>query len=275
MVKQKKTGPGAALAPAAASAITELPEHLKGKAGKGRGLNNIERTDMILPKIKLIQPLSPEKTEHKIPEGHMMNSLTFQDYGTELEIIVIMHSKGRVCWRKRELGGGVLCASDDNKAPRDLKAAIDIIKKELKVKDPKVTSCLDCPLKDWKDKEEVENEKERKPRCTGFNMFVVVISGQDPHMPIALAMDRTKNKVAKRLMTLAVHSGGGLDIFAKKYRLRSVVERNDQYTYYNYNVEPLGFATADEYKNAEALFESLAKVNVQIEHDQEDAGAGA
>ena len=149
---KKKRSKTKALARRGTQAMTKPPDYL---TGQGRGVGNISKTDLILPKIILIQPLSPAKLEKGIPEGHLMNSLTGKDYGDTLIIIPIVHTKGRIFWQDRDLGGGVLCRSDDAIKPNSISVAHALVKKiaRMKKKDPTFTDCTTCPRKDWQDDE--------------------------------------------------------------------------------------------------------------------------
>jgi hypothetical protein len=221
------------------------PDYIKGS---GRGLNNIDKADMLIPRVMLIQPLSPAKMDKGIPEGNLMNSLTSKDYGSSIVVIPILHSKGRICWQDRDLGGGVLCASDDSLMPRSINDAHALVKKlSGSKKDPVFADCAGCPLKDWGDTE--------PPKCSLYNQFAILIEG-DASLS-AIVMDKTKTKIAKKWLSMMVQSGAGMDIFSRKYKISTRVEKKDKFTYYNLDVEPAGFPSEKEYKIAEGLFESF------------------
>ena len=67
----------------------ELPAHLKLVEGAGRGNENVGQNVQI-PRIKLLQKMSNEVDKHHgsyvegCEPGHMVNTLTNQNYGTRV-----------------------------------------------------------------------------------------------------------------------------------------------------------------------------------------------
>lgn len=226
----------------------QLPSHVV--KGKGRGFQEVERTDLLLPRIKLLQPLSPEVIERGMKAGHMINSLTKEDYGEEVTIIPILHFKNRIKWGPREEGGGIECSSDQGKLARP----------EYGVK-----NCLECNDQLWDN--EAKKEEDRKPKCTLYYSFPCIVV--ESQFPVGLSMERTKVKTAKKLLSIARYSGPNLDLFAKKYRLYSVKEKGPKGQFFNFDVEPLGFTSEAEYKAAEVFYASLLGITVKIDVEEE------
>jgi len=255
--KKGKSSKSRSLARRESQAITAPPEYI---SGSGRGLGNISKNDLILPRIILIQPLSPAKLEKGIPEGHLMNSLTGKDYGDSLIVIPIIHSKGRIYWQDRDLGGGVLCRSDDSINPNSISIAHGLVKKISRMKkEPTFPDCLSCPLKDWEDG--------TPPACSLHSQFAVLVQGDN--VISAIVMDKTKTKIAKKWLSMMVQSGSNMDIFSRKYEITTRVEKKDKYTYYNLDVTPAGFPSKEEYKTAEALYEGFKNTKMTANEAEE------
>jgi hypothetical protein len=227
--------------------------------GSGRGKENISKDDLTLPRVKLLQPLSPEVSLNEEKPGTMINSITGKNYGKELEFIVINHFKSRIYWKDREEGGGIACAAPDAVHPRTLTGKIVVDDAELDVPE----SCAACLLKDWNNDVDAEN---RAPRCTAYYNFPILIAGEAS--PVVLSMERTKIKAARKLLSLAAYSGGNYDIFARKYQLSVIIEKKNDVTWFSYDVKAIGFVTEAEYKQAEAVYLSLKNVIVQVDAEQ-------
>lgn len=58
-------------------------------------IGGIDQQDLILPVVKLTQPLTREVTDKKVEAGRFFNSLSGADYGDELDLIVAYYFKGR------------------------------------------------------------------------------------------------------------------------------------------------------------------------------------
>jgi hypothetical protein len=263
-VKPKKSkSTDLALPKTKALAPTDAPAYVKQG---NRGKENIDRTDFVIPRIKLCQALTPEVVAGKAKAGDMLNSLSGEHYGTSLEFIPLLHFKSRMFWQDREDGNAVLCSSDDAKSPKDINAAPKIAKKLKILKFPATMElCTNCQFKNFDETE--DSDKKKRPKCTMYYNFPVLIKGDNS--PSALTMSRTKLKVGKTLCTLAVQ--GNVDMFAKRYKLSTKLEKGDKYSYYNFVVEPIGWASEEEYKLAEALNASFKNMNAVIdtEHPEE------
>lgn len=258
------------------SSALAVPDYMGKKAG--RGLQNITKEDQVIPKLILVQPMSPEHTQKGVPEGVIYNKLTGKNLGKEVIVIPIIQTKGRVCFQSRDLGGGVLCASDDNLKPRSMSEAIKAISL-LKRTATKATGkgkgksapdttemedCSTCPLKDWND--DGKTTKERAPKCSQFVNFAVLIQGES--MPVSITMDRSKMRIAKKWMSMMVQAGDNLDVFSRKYKLLVQSETRENKTFYNFDVESVGFTTATEYNKAEGLYESFKNIRAVAPEEQ-------
>lgn len=252
MVKNKKL----AVKPEGGALTTAIPAHLKGE---GRGFGAVSKEDILLPRIKLLQPLSPEVTDAGMKPGTMLNSLSQTNYGNSIIFIPIIHQKSRIKWFPRDDGGGIECSSDDAKQPREGTKEFTV-KDGGKKKTISMSDCVECQFAKWTD--------DVAPLCTIYYNFPILIIGEEA--PVALSFEKTKVKTAKKLISLTRYVGGNLDMFAKKYELKTVVEKNSQgQTYFNYVVAPKDFCNPAEYKKAEAFFLSLKGHKVKLEQDEE------
>lgn len=227
--------------------------------GSDRGKEHISTEDLTLPRIKLLQPLSPEVTLNDERPGTMINSITGKNYGNELKFIVITHFKSRLFWKNREDGGGIACSAPNAMNPRTLTGKIEAA--EINVNMPE--SCAQCNLKDWNNS---VTEKDRAPKCTLYYNFPILIEGEAA--PVVLSMERTKIKAAKKLLSLAAYSGGNYDIFARKYQLIVTKEKKNDLAWFSYDVRAIGFVTEAEYAQAEKIYNSLKNIIVQVDAEQ-------
>lgn len=237
------------------TSISNVPDYLKHE-GVGRGRENVDQTDLVLPRIKLLQPLSPEVQEAnegdaKVEAGHLFNTLTQQDYGPSIIFIPVIHFKSRIYWRNREEGGGIQCAAQNGVNP--VATSEDTFAKV----------CTECTLPNWKNDAEIGEDK--APKCTIYYNFAIIIDGETN--PIALSMERTKVKTAKKLLSLITYTGN-LDMFAKKYKIGVTKEKNKRGTWYNYTIEPVGFVSPEEFKLAEAAYQSLKSLALSVEQER-------
>lgn len=231
-----------------------VPDYLLPKEGEGsRGRENVDKSDLVLPRLKLLQPLSPEaQDEDKNAEaGHLFNTLTQQDFGSSIIFIPIVHFKSRIYWRDRDDDSGerIICSASDGLHPKSQEFA-DL--------------CTSCKKQVWNN--QAKDPKDKAPKCTMLYNFAILIEGEAS--PIALSMERSKIKVAKKLLSL-ITCTGNLDMFAKKYKLGVTKEKNKKGIWYNYDITPVGFVTADEFKVAESTYQSLKDLAVTVDQNTE------
>lgn len=247
----KKKDEEKALVPKQSQEIA-VPDYLLPKDGEGaRGRENVDKSDLVLPRLKLLQPLSPEaQDEDKDAEaGHLYNTLTQQDFGSSIIFIPIVHFKSRIYWRDRDDDSGerIICSASDGLHPTSQEFA------EL---------CINCKNQAWNNK--ASDPKDKAPKCTMLYNFAILIEGDAS--PIALSMERSKIKVAKKLLSL-ITCTGKLDMFAKKYKLGVTKEKNKKGIWFNYDITPVGFVTAEEFKVAENAYQSLKDLAVTVDQN--------
>jgi hypothetical protein len=91
---------------------SSVPAYLTNKNVAGDGLESIDSSDISIPFLKLVHPLSKEAQDEGIDAGNIINSITKEIFETEdLEFLVIdMYYN----WAKFEKGGGeILGRSSD------------------------------------------------------------------------------------------------------------------------------------------------------------------
>lgn len=92
-----------------------LPAHLQAVEGVGRGNENVGNA-IEIPRITLLQKMSNAVDKHHASyikghePGHFVNSLTNENYGSEIYVISLTFKTEYVVWRDMEKGGGYLGA---------------------------------------------------------------------------------------------------------------------------------------------------------------------
>lgn len=147
------------------------------------GFEDEEASDVIIPRVKVIQTLSPERKDKIAEEGDIINSLTKEKLNGKV-FIPVFKFNNNVLWRDRSEGGGILCIS------RDGKVGIQ--------SDDTTLMCAACR------KCEFDNSKKGKeaiPTCTKYINFFGFFEGE--RMPIILSFSKTSFNEGKKLYSLA------------------------------------------------------------------------
>jgi hypothetical protein len=218
-----------------------LPDYMKQG---NRGAENVGTEDMIVPRIELIQALSPVRKKSDpayiegAEEGMLYNNVTRALYGTEVTVIPVYYTKQFLVWKDRKLGGGgsngFRGAFATEAAARD--AIAQLAEDGLEVADT-------------------------------AQHFVLVRNGDDWQEAV-VSMSKSKIKVSKRWNSLMRLTN--TDSFSRAYKLSATVETNARNeSYFNFNITTLGFVTKDIYERAEKLYETVRTGGVKVSNDYE------
>lgn len=224
-------------------AITnDIPDFLK--KGSQRGAENVGSDDVIIPRIELIQALSPARNKSDpsyIPgadEGMLFNNVTRELYGPEATVVPVYYTKQYLVWKDRKQGGGTNGFRGAFMSKSDAEHAITELAEEgLEISD------------------------------TAQHFVLAYHNGQ--WSEAVLSMAKSKLKVSKRWNSLMRLTD--TDSFSRAYKLSSVTETNARNEkYHNYNITPLGFVPKDVYEQGEKLYGAISKGGVKVNQDYDD-----
>lgn len=219
----------------------QLPAYMR--QGTARGSERVDSEDIALPRIDVIQDLSPQHKESK-PEyipgakpGMLFNTLTNELYPDGVTVVPVWYNKEYNVWKDLKKGGGFFGSwPKEEKAEAEAKAASD----------PDL-ECVDTPV----------------------HVVLVVDENGDPQYEATVPMPKSKKKCNRAWNSLIMLHGG--DRFSRAYRLSSVEDKNPEgQEYLNFRVALQGFASEAAYLRAEKLYEQLASNKVQVATNYSD-----
>lgn len=217
----------------------EIPDFLKQG---NRGAENVGTDDMIIPRIELIQALSPVRKKSDpayiegAEEGMLYNNVTRTLYGTEVTVVPVYYTKQFLVWKDRKAGGGGSNGFRGAFATKELadRAIAELAEEALEVSDT-------------------------------AQHFVLVRNGDDWQEAV-ISMAKSKIKVSKRWNSLMRLTN--TDSFSRAYKLSAVTETNARNeSYFNFNVSALGFVNKELYERAEKLYETIRAGGVKVSND--------
>jgi hypothetical protein len=227
-----------------------LPAYIK-QGGPARGNENVETSDLVIPRLELAQLLSPCLKESKpeyiagCREGDIFNTVTREVYPRETGVFVIpiLYKKEFLIWKDRKEGGGF----------RGSYASLEEAQTRIAG----------------------EPDAEHLTAAETGQQLVLVVNEDgttDDSMMAMVSMSRTKFKVSKNWNSLIRLNGG--DRFSRMYRIISVDDQNangDEYK--NLSVMAAGFPEEAAYRAAEAVYESVASGALKYRVDTSQEGA--
>ncbi len=232
-----------AAVPGGAMATTDRPGFLVKQQAQ-EGLEEIERGDLILPRLSICQAMSPQRKKSDpayikdLEEGQFFNSVTSQIYGSgTVRVIPILARKSRLYFRPFDEGGGLLCQSLNGKDGGRITPA----------------GCIGCPKEAW-------GPNGEKPECTLlYNYPCALLPSWEL---IVVSMKVTSLKAARQwntLMRLKVKSPARAGV----HELRAVETKNNYGTYFVFNVKPSRWVNESEFAQATEIFNSIQEQQIR------------
>lgn len=233
-------------------ANVQLPAHILEDEELGAvGLENMEARDMVIPRLVLMQGLSPQVTEGEATIGQIYNSVTREmllDRDEECFFIPIYHYKEWIQWADRSSNQGI--------ADRTM--------------DPESEMAQSAMRGDTR-----ENSEGREVRIvTEYHNFVVFLPHVSLEYPMILGCCRTNYKKGRQLLALARYRGNR-PLFAGRYTLTTAEEVNRKNQKYQiFNFENAGWAEAEEYEASKAMYDVVKEAYKQrrLSADHSDDG---
>lgn len=244
------------------AALSEVPEYLRRADGAPpMGLENLERSDMTLPRLGLCQSLSPQRSKSDpkyipgLSEGEFYNSITRVNYGAQVQLVPLLFYKTRILFGPMDEGGGLRCQSPDNL---------------IGIGEPGGT-CIKCPFSQFGS---ARNGEGKGTACNQFFNYAALIVGEDgevtPEGLLVFSLKSSALKVAKDWNALIRIRN--LDIFAGVYEVKSVERKNDVGRWYEPVINPAGNVSKATFEAAKIAYGAVAELNRagKLRHDVTD-----
>lgn len=218
----------------------ELPEYLR--TGSNRGSEEMSQSDMVLPRLEIVQASSPIKeTNEDAREGMFFNSATSELLGDTVHVIPVYFRLEYLIWKDQDEGGGFF-GSYGTLAEAERRKAEIVAEGEreefIEIVDTPVHFCL---LVD--------------PNDETFCQQIVV------------SMAKSKAKVSRKWNSMVQLVGG--DRFSRVYKLTTFTDENKQgKKFKNFVVQPAGFPPESLFRIAEKTYDVIKSGAVRAGHEQ-------
>lgn len=199
----------------------------------GQGSENVTTSDLALPRLKVLQALSPEVTKgsaqylSEAEPGLIMNSLNNNLYNS-LFVINLHYDRKIVVWKKRKFGGGMFGTYEtEAEAIEALENAKEVVEQY---------DISDNPT----------------------HLVMLLSETGEPKGIALLDMPGTKAKVSRKWNSLiAEQEEAGNPRFGCVWELSVAAESNQSGNYYNFGLEFVVVAPDDIYAAAENAFDAF------------------
>lgn len=163
--------------------IEAVKETTLGLANVPMGFEDEDAGDMIIPRVKIIQTLSPERKDKLANEGDIINSLTIDKLNGKV-FVPVFKFNNNIKWKERSEGGGILCTARDGKTGQ--------------CGDGTTKLCKICKANEF---DNTKTGKDAQPKCTKYINFFGFIAGE--RVPLILNFSKTSYNEGKKMYSLA------------------------------------------------------------------------
>jgi hypothetical protein len=197
--------------------------------------SNITSEDLRLPRITLIQAMSPTAQDGTHKSGDLINTLTQEVLTQPVKIIPCFIFKNVIKWRPRSEGGGIIYRTTN---------ITEEVKKDLA----------------W--------VGDQKPLATAFINAVCLVEGQGD-MPVLVSFCNTSYKAGQDLATLTTLKRPA---WKQLYELSARKVTNTKGTFHVFNIKMGQAATPEQMKAAADLYENVKNMSIDNTDVREDLG---
>lgn len=252
-----------------------LPDFMKGDAGKG--VENLGQGDMEIPRLVLLQALSPQVTDGDYKAGQFYHTILEEVIGDEngLLIVPIFADIRYILWNPRHAGGGILARADDgihwNPANKEFEVKLYKDRKDIGIWKT-MNTVAESGLAEWGSYDPKDDDSQ--PAATKMWTFVVILPDY-PHLgPMVLTFQRGSADVGKKFSgKLAMSEAPS---FGQIFRMKSIEATNkggDKFLTMSISREAF-VSNADDYAKYKKSYEFF-KANSYGIKDLEGADEGA
>jgi len=221
------------------------PSYMKPE-GSERGNEGVSSQDMTIPRLSIIQDLSPQhkKSKPEYIEGAevqmIFNTATQKLYGKTVFVVPVLFRKEWVIWKDVNKGGGFKGSFATPQEANDELASLE--------------DAEDCEVVDT------------------AQHFVLIVDEDGEMEQAVISMSKSQMKVSRKWNTSISAAGG--DRFERMYRLEVVEDQNKNgQEYYNWKVSQMGYVEEEVFRRAEKMYEAVRSGAVDVKRDS-DAPTG-
>lgn len=219
---------------------SQVPAYIK--KGPARGNEGVAVEDIQIPRLEIVQDLSPIlKTNDEAESGMLYNSVTEEIYGHQVTFVPILFNKQFIVWKDRKQGGGFRGAF---KTPQEAQARVNEAVAEGD--NPKHLTITPTPIH-----------------------YGLLLLDDGRKIEIVISMPRSKEKVSKRFNSMIQLAEG--DRFARSYTVGTADAKSPGGDYYNFAISPQGWTPEDVYRAAEKIYERVAGQMINVAHGEEES----
>lgn len=247
---------------------SQLPAYLQG-TGNVKNQDNFDSSDIVIPRIKLLQGLSPEVEQfNEAKTGNFWHTGLDMDLGPELKFVVVDRRKKYLLQAPIQDGQGILARSDDAKTwdktgkwSVKLKGVKNPVTWEIAALDVEESGMTKWGTSNPED-------EDSPPAATMFYDYLVFLPDHMDLGPAVVSLARSQIKKAKKGLNdkISMHANNGRPMQALIFVATSVDETSEGQSYKNWSFRSGGFVQSkDDFDMFLSYRGALANLKIQDE----------
>ena len=246
---------------------SSLPAHLQ--AGKKSTLGNLDQSDLIMPRVKLLQAISPEcETHNAAKPGVFWHTTADASMGETLRFVPLVIRKSYVLWAPRGDDRGILARADDG-VHWDKQETFEVKPKGSSKKVRWTTS--DTVANSGLDKfgSSVPEDSDSPPAASlQYNLLAYFPDFPDLSPAIVL---NTRSAVKKARALISKIEMRPVDHFGQRFVMNVVKESAREGDFFNFNYNADGYVDEhDEYELYKSLYERFSDAKFRAADETEE-----
>lgn len=232
-----------------AFAQSAVPSYIKQDSN--RGSEEVKSSDMVLPRLEIVQALSPIRDDssgvydENAREGMFFNSVTNELIGDTAYFVPVYFQMEYLVWQSQDYGGGFhgsFPTLEQAEEKRDSVVRDDPQLAGTTEKGFPIVEVVDTPVH-----------------------YGLRIDPEGLCEQIVISMARTKAKVSRKWNAMIQIAGG--DRFGRVYKLTTFTDENKKgQKFKNFVVQPAGFPPENVYREAERVYGSFRAGEIKADH---------
>jgi hypothetical protein len=267
-------------APPPSAAVSSLPKFMRQDVDAGK--ENIGKDDIEIPRLKLMQGLSPELQEYDgLKAGYFFHPAAEYIFDGPFRAVPVFMDQRYILWRPRDAGGGILARADDgiHWSPAQGQFTVQLDKKDGgdSVVWTLAKTVQESGLANWGTMN--PSDPNSPPAATLMYNFLLAFPDEPDLMPAVLSFQRSSIKIGRRFNTKLKTVRA--PIFGTIWEFRSAEDTNTRgQSFFNIDVHSAGLVSDEnQYMQYRSMYETFSARGLAIKdieglQSEEDAAAG-
>jgi hypothetical protein len=254
-----------------ATTNSSLPAHLQ--AGKKAKLGNLDATDQIMPRVKLLQAISPEVETHNAAKpGNFWHTTADVSMGETLRFVPLIIRRSYVLWAPRGDERGILARANDG-IHWDKQDTFEVKPKGSAKKVKWTTSDTVTNSKLDKFGSSIPEDPDSPPAATlQYNILAYFLDHPDLSPAIML---NTRSGVKKAKALISKLEMRPVDHYGQQFVMSVVKESSAQGDFFNINYSADGYVENEgDFNYLKSLYERFSEINFRASDETDEAESG-